>query len=124
VPERVTPMGDRPKKVIDPHVRAARENWLNANRDKLRKMGLPLEVYLSWDHWYDFLENGWLESHPEERTGYTFDRWSPGQMKQVLAFLEAAFPNPDLEYDAGNPRGLPSMVGWLRVRLGIAPREE
>jgi hypothetical protein len=81
-------------------------------------MGLPPEAYLTWDHWYDFLSNGWLEWHPQDRTGYSFDRMSDGQMKQVLAFLEANYPNDTAPYDA--PDAIPPMTGWLRVRLGLS----
>jgi hypothetical protein len=76
----------------------------------LTATGLPPSVMLSEDHWTDFLQNGYLECHPESYDGFTFDKLSSGQMSELLAVLEAS------------PQYLSEpMVGWLRYRLGRAP---
>jgi hypothetical protein len=63
-------------------------------------------VTLSESHWTDFLQNGYLEWHPESRDGFVFDQLSCDQMSRLLAVLEVS-----PEY------GAEPMSGWLRYRL-------
>ena|SRR5688500_7611210 len=81
--------------------------WLARHEAALKAIGLPPGVTLSEGHWTDFLQNGYLEWHPESWDGFYFARLSAAQMAGLLAVLEAS-----PEYV-----GLP-MAGWLRYRLG------
>jgi hypothetical protein len=83
--------------------------WLSHNAAALKAIGLPPEVTLSWAHWIDFLQNGYLEWHPESNTGFAFDQLSAGQMRDLLTVLDAS---PEF---AAEP-----MSGWLRHHLGGA----
>jgi hypothetical protein len=81
--------------------------WIDARRPELQGIGLPPEVYLSLAHWDDFLENGYLELHPEDRTGFVFDKLSPAAAGALRRFLERQFGESDR---------CPPLLGWLRVR--------
>jgi hypothetical protein len=48
--------------------RAGWAKWITRYRSELQAVGLPPEVYLSLEHWEDFLENGYLALHPQDRT--------------------------------------------------------
>jgi hypothetical protein len=74
---------------------------------------MPPEVLLSQSHWLDFLQNGYLELHPESYAGFSFDKLSADQMSGLLAVLESS-----PEY-AQQP-----MVNWLRHRLGRSSKAE
>jgi hypothetical protein len=103
------PMSFRqPKSHRHDHDRAWRA-WLSRYESALKAVGLPPSLTLNEDHWTDFLQNGYLEWHPESNDGYVFDQMSAQQMSQLLAVLEAS-----PEYVAQ------PMVGWLRCRLGRA----
>jgi hypothetical protein len=81
--------------------------WLSRHESALRAAGLPPSVILSESHWTDFLQNGYLELHPESHDGFAFDQLSRDQMSRLLAVLEAS------------PESLAEpMSGWLRYRLG------
>ena len=67
---------------------------------------------MSESHWTDFLQNGYLEWHPESQDGFVFDQSSRDQMSRLLEVLEAS-----PEYRAE------PMSGWLRHRLGQAAAE-
>src|SRR3954467_5490926 len=81
--------------------------WLSRHEQALKTAGLPPSVTLSESHWSDFLQNGYLEWHPESQDGFVFDQLSRDQMSRLLAVLEAS-----PEY-VSEP-----MSGWLRHRLG------
>src|SRR5262245_29845823 len=83
------------------------EEWLGRHRAALNEAGLPAGVMLGEGHWIDFLQNGYLERHPEAADGFEFGHLSREQMERLLAVLEGS-----PEY-VGQP-----MVGWLRHRLG------
>ncbi len=81
--------------------------WLSRNEQALKAIDLPPSVTLSEDHWTDFLQNGYLEWHPEASDGFEFSQLSLEQLSGLLAVIEAS-----PEY-ASQP-----MAGWLRHRLG------
>ena len=80
--------------------------WLSRHEPLLRAAGLPPSVVLDEEHWTDFLQNGYLEWHPESRDGFVFEQLSIEQMSRLLAVLESS-----QEY-ASEP-----MVSWLRHRV-------
>ena len=84
--------------------------WIERHRATLKSIGLPPEVYLDLEHWCDFLQNGYLERHPESSTGFDFSQMSTDQMRQLLEFLDA--------HDEFHPDQC-EMPGWLRVRCGF-----
>ena len=91
-------------------LRAEREawaKWIAHHRPEFQAIGLPAEVYLSRSHWGDFLENGYLEWHPHDRTGFVFDQLSPASAGALRRFLENQYA------DAVR---CPPLLGWLRVR--------
>jgi hypothetical protein len=96
----------RPKS--DQHLEdRAWRDWLSRNATAIRTIGLPPEVTLSREHWWDFLQNGYLELHPESRTGFTFHQLSPERIRGLLLLLE------------GSPEfAVQPLAGWLRARLG------
>ena len=96
----------QPKSHRDAEQRAW-QAWLSRHEPALKAAGLPPSVTLSESHWTDFLQNGYLEWHPESQDGFVFDQLSRDQMSRLLAVLEAS-----PEY-AAQP-----MSGWLRYRLG------
>jgi hypothetical protein len=79
--------------------------WLLQHERELRDIGLPAGVLLTADHWYDFLQNGYLEWHPDSYDGFDFKQLTNDQMGRLLAVLEAS-----PQY-VSQP-----MVGWLRHR--------
>lgn len=81
--------------------------WRSRHETALEAIGLPPSVTLDEDHWTDFLQNGYLERHPESYDGFSFEQLSSSQMSGLLAVLGAS-----PEY-LSEP-----MAGWLRVRLG------
>lgn len=83
--------------------------WVSRHEAALKSVGLPPSVTLSEGHWSDFLQNGYLEWHPESNDGFVFDQLSAQQMSKLLTVLEAS-----PEYMAE------PMTGWLRRRLGGA----
>ena len=84
--------------------------WLDANQSALHRAGLPPSVTMSPSHWDDFLQNGYLEWHPESQDGFSLDRMADEQMAELLSVLEiAARTHPKF---AEGP-----MAGWVRVRL-------
>jgi hypothetical protein len=85
------------------------QEWCARHQAALHAIGLPPSVTLSESHWSDFLQNGYLEWHPESHDGFAFDQLSLGQMSQLLAILEAS-----QKFDSE------PMVGWLQFRLGRA----
>lgn len=103
------------KRRADHRLDRAREEWLEAHRQELREIGCEPEVLLSWAHWADFIENGWLEHHPNDRTSFQFDDLSLEQSRELLAFLRRHFPSHQLDVDRV------SLVGWLTVRLESDP---
>ena len=98
----------QPKSHRDAEQRAWRA-WLSRQEPALKAAGLPPSVTLSESNWTDFLQNGYLEWHPESRDGFVFDQLSRDKMRQLLAVLEAS------PAYAAEP-----MSGWLRHRLGQA----
>ena len=81
--------------------------WLSRHEQALKAINLPPSITLSEDHWTDFLQNGYLEWHPEAYDGFEFGQLTSGQMSGLLTVLEAS-----PEYVS-----MP-MAGWLRNRLG------
>jgi hypothetical protein len=100
-------MGFRRAKCRAHESRAKWAEWLSLQRPELQAIGLSPEVYLSAEHWADFLENGYLERHPRDRTGFAFDRLSPASAGALRRFLEGQYGEADR---------CPPLLGWLRVR--------
>jgi len=100
-------MGFRRAKSGAHHDRAAWAQWVSLHRPALRAIGLAPEVYLSANHWADFLENGYLEWHTQDHTGFTFDSLSPASAGALRRFLEEEY---------GRAERCPPLLGWLRVR--------
>jgi hypothetical protein len=100
-------MGFRQPKSRAHEDRVGWAEWISIYRSALRLIGLPPEVYLSAEHWTDFLENGYLEWHPQDRTDFTFDRLSPASAGALRRFLEGQY---------GGAERCPPLLGWLRVR--------
>jgi len=83
--------------------------WITANGTTLKSIGLPPEVYLSLDHWLDFLENGHLHWHTDDSTGFEFSQLSHDHMIRLCDFLENT--------NEFEPEYYP-MIGWLHTRIG------
>ena len=81
--------------------------WIARYRPDLQAIGLPPEVYLSREHWNDFLENGCLEWHPQDSSGFVFDQLSAASAGALRRFLETEY---------GEATRSPPLLGWLRVR--------
>jgi hypothetical protein len=99
-------MGFRRAKSHQHEKRSAWAEWIARYRSDLQALGLPPGVYLSPDHWNDFLENGYLEWHPQDSAGFVFDQLSPASAGALRRFLET-------EYGEGTR--CPPLLGWLRV---------
>jgi len=87
-------------------------DWIDTYRGELREIGLPPEVYLSREHWLDFLDNGHLHWHPDDSTGFEFLELRRDQMERLSHFLER------------HPEFCPvraALLGYLRVRLSDGP---
>jgi hypothetical protein len=78
--------------------------WIALHRTALQAIGLSSEVYLSEAHWKDFLENGYLEWHPQDGTGFVFDRLSPASAGALRRFLEGQY---------GDANYCPPLLGWF-----------
>lgn len=87
--------------------REAWSEWLDRVRTQLRAIGLPPEVYLSAAHWNDFLQNGYLEWHPQDTAGFLFDHLSAASAGALRRFLEGQY---------GAEARCPPLLEWLRVR--------
>jgi hypothetical protein len=81
--------------------------WIARYRQDFQAIGLPPEVYLSAAHWQDFLENGYLEWHPQDSAGFVFDHLSPASAGALRRFLEG-------QYEEAHR--CPPLLEWLRVR--------
>src|SRR4051794_33853627 len=100
-------MGFRQAKNSGHKRRAAWAEWLALHRPKLQAIGLPPEVWLSPEHWEDFLQNGYLEWHPQDCTGFAFDRLPPASAAALRRFLETQY---------GEAEHCAPLLRWLRVR--------
>jgi hypothetical protein len=100
-------MGVRRSKKDDHRARQAWSDWITQHREGLRALGLPPEAYLSEARWLDFLENSYLEWHPEDRPGFSFADLSAGSAGALRRFLEREY---------GSAEECPSLLRWLRVR--------
>jgi len=95
---------------------------MEANRKTLDAIGLPCDVYMTADHWFDFLENGHLHWHLHEDAGFDFDNLNEGQARHLLRFLDAQAvdsevgPNMLVRYSRGGT-ALYSVHQWLRLRF-------
>jgi hypothetical protein len=100
-------MGFRRAKSREQEKRKPRDEWIARNRSGLDAIGLPPEVYLSPEHWEDFLENGYLEWHQQDGAGFAFDHLSSGAAGALLRFLGGHY---------GEAVRCPPLLGWLRER--------
>lgn len=93
-----TLMSFRPK----PHDRDAEkrwQEWMDLHRQDLRSCGLAPEVLLSFDHWVDFLENGWLHWHEKESSHWRAQQLSGTQKAALLRLLESKGGELELQSD-------------------------
>ena len=67
--------------------------WIEQHESTLRAIGLPVDVYMSHEHWLDFLENGHLHWHPNEDAGFDIVDLNDAQQGHLLRFLEAEIDN-------------------------------
>jgi hypothetical protein len=100
-------MSFRQAKSRDRDRRDAWQEWIDLHRAELQAIGLPPEVYLSADHWDDFLQNGYLELHPQDCTGFSFQKLSPASAGALRRFLEGQFAKSSC---------CPYLLSGLRVR--------
>lgn len=98
----------QPKSHLDAEQRAW-QAWLSRHEPALKAIGLPPSVVQSKEHWTDFLQNGYLEWHPESYDGFDFGHLSSEQMSDLLAVLQTS-----PEYVAE------PITRWLRYRLNRA----
>jgi hypothetical protein len=82
-------------------------DWIEVHRSVLMDIGLPPEVYLSEAHWKDFLQDGYLELHPEDSTGFSFSDLPAAAAGALRRWMEK-------EYGASS-QDVP-LLRWLRVR--------
>ncbi len=68
-------------------------NWIARHQPTLHAIGLPCDVYMSLEHWLDFLENGHLHWHPEEDAGFHFMDLNDSQQRHLLRFIESEINN-------------------------------
>jgi hypothetical protein len=52
----------------------------------LQRTGLPASVLEDENHWWDFLEHGFLDHHSDP-LGFTVDQLSVGQKRELRRFL-------------------------------------
>jgi hypothetical protein len=89
------------------HERAKRwRQWIPANRATLERIGLPLSIYQDVSHWEDFLANGHLHWH-SDGPPFDFSELAQDRLEELRALLERDYSE--------HP---PSLLRWLRVRLG------
>jgi hypothetical protein len=100
-------MGLRQAKSQDHEKKEAWPDWIALHRAELKAIGLSPELFISAAHLADFLENGYLEWHPQDSTGFVFDSLPPPSAGALRRFLERQYG------DAGR---CPPLLGWLRVR--------
>jgi len=83
-------------------------SWLDAHRDELAALALPLALYTSRESWEDFLSNGTaVFGSRAERQEFDFNVMTIPEQQRLHAFLEQiADPN-------ASSGGL---LGFLRVR--------
>ena len=84
--------------------------WRDRHQQGLAAIGLPPSVYADEARWLDFLENGHLHWH-DDPWRFEFGHLSPGQLAALHRFLEAEY---------GQAERPPPLLGWVRVRRGIA----
>ncbi len=81
-------MGVRRAKSREQEKRDLWDEWIARNRSGLQAIGLPPEVYLSPEHWEDFLENGYLG----------------GTRRAALASCSTTCPQGQQEHSPGSSR--------------------
>ncbi len=100
--------------------------WLGAHGDELDAMGLPRQVFETWDRWDDFLQNGHLHWH-EDIDDFSFDGLTADQRGALHRFLErqhaeglSAFPLLEkLRYRAAPESTLPEEQAPTTAREAI-----
>ena len=87
--------------------------WVLMHQQALDECGLPLRVLQDEDHWWDFLESGFLDHH-DDPTRFDLEQLSQTQKKKLLEFLEAELA----------PEDQPSanVLKWLKEELKEAPK--
>lgn len=97
------------RKRHDPSARNWRK-WINAHRNELGDLGLPLVTHATTEHWEEFLSFGEMSFRLSEgyAPGFSFRDLDRGQMRALLSFLE--------HFDEFRPRDT-SLAQYLRNYL-------
>ena len=96
--------------------------WMETHRKTLKAIGLPCDVYMTAEHWFDFLTNGHLHWHPHEDAGFDLSDLNEGQARHLLRFLDAQSTDSEMgpfmkvHYTRADP-ALYSVHEWLRRRF-------
>lgn len=80
--------------------------WVLKHQDALDKCGIPLGVLKDEDHWWDFLQSGFLERH-HDPTKFSFDDLSEAQKGNLRDFLEAELTSEEKQSA--------SILRWLKA---------
>lgn len=87
-------------------------DWIVTHQATLRAIGLPSDVYLTEEHWLDFLENGHLHWHPDEDAGFDLTDLNRDQQRHLLRFLESQLEN---DSPISHPRALHAPLPSFRL---------
>jgi hypothetical protein len=68
--------------------------WREQHRSALERTGLPDSVLQDEEHWWDFLEHGHLDHHPDP-LHFSIERLSLSQRDALRDFLEAILPEDE-----------------------------
>ena len=90
----------------DHHAEQAFGEWRERHIKELRRIGLFPSVYLDWECWMEFIENGHLELHPDP-SRFVFDQLNEQQQRALLRFLFREY---------GQQETPPRLMDWLRAR--------
>jgi hypothetical protein len=61
-------------------------SWLKEHRDLVEETGLPEIILQDADHWFDFVDHGFLDHH-DDPSRFTLDDLSERQKAALLALL-------------------------------------
>jgi len=75
----------RPGKAIHEQTRDW-DRWRRTHREALAKTGLPDSVLRDEEHWWDFLQHGYLDHH-DDPLRFTVDQLSLEQRRELRQFL-------------------------------------
>ena len=70
------------------------ERWRRTHREALAQTGLPESVLRDEEHWWDFLQHGYLDHHDDDPLRFTVDELSLEQQRSLRQFLHQTL-SPD-----------------------------